>query len=382
MKLGLEVFLENHATKYTGKRIGIITNPTGVDQQMRSTVDLLFHHPDLEVTSLFGPEHGIRGDAKEGEKVVFSIDRPTELPVYSLYGKTRKPTQEMLKDVDVLIFDLQDIGSRYYTYIYTLAYVMETCKEFGKELIVLDRPNPISGNRKEGNVVDTSYTSFVGLLPIPNRHGLTVGELALLYKNEYGYDCELTVVEMEGWQRNMYFDDTGLLWVPPSPNTTSIDMCTLYAGTCFIEGTNLSEGRGTTQPFEIIGAPYFDGIAVAKRFNDRKMSGVIARPISFKPTYQKYQDELCYGVQLHVTDRKILSPVRTVITLLSDIAERYPVDFSFTEENQSGKSFFDLLAGNGTLRKQILQGNTDSYFEEAAEQLSAFETISQPYLIY
>lgn len=382
MEIGIDVFLKKHAENYKGKKVGLVTNLTGVNKQLDSIIDLLYHHPDIELTALYGPEHGIRGDAKEGEKVESSKDTLTNLPVYSLYGETRKPTKEMLADIDVMIFDLQDIGSRYYTYIYTMAYVMEACGENNIEFIVLDRPNPISGLKREGNVVDDNYTSFIGLVPIPNRHGLTIGELALLFKNEFNYSCDLTVVPMEGWTRSMYFEDTDLLWIPPSPNTTSIDMCILYAGTCLIEGTNLSEGRGTTQPFEIIGAPFIDGHQLAEKFNERKLEGIIARPVSFKPTYQKFNDEMCFGVQLHLTNRETIKPVASVIYLLKDIAQMYPNEFQFREETPSGKSFFDLLAGNGALRKMISAGNVEPYFEEANEDLERFEKIMQPYLLY
>lgn len=382
MELGLDVFLNQNSDICKGKRIGLITNLTGLNKQLESTIDLFFEHPDIYLTALYAPEHGIRGDAREGESVDSSIDEVTGLPVYSLYGETRKPTESMLEDVDILVLDLQDIGSRYYTYIYTMAYVMDACRELNKELIVLDRPNPISGDKREGNLVDKKYSSFIGLLPIPNRHGLTIGELALLYKHEYGYDCELTVIPMEGWTRSMHYEETDFFWVPPSPNTTSIDMCILYSGTCLIEGTNLSEGRGTTQPFEVIGAPFIDNRVLAEQFNSHQLKGVIARPVSFKPTYQKHKDELCYGVQLHITNRHDIAPLKSVITLLEDCAGLYPEDFEFREENDSGKSFFDLLAGNGTLRDQILKGETEDYYKEAEKQLADFESLCEPYYLY
>lgn len=382
MKLGIDVFLKDHTKKYKNQRIGLITNMTGVNKNLKPTIDLLYNHPDVNLVSLFGPEHGIRGDAKAGEGVEASVDQTTQLPVYSLYGETRKPTQEMLEDIDVLIFDLQDVGSRYYTYVYTMAYVMEACREYGKELVVLDRPNPIAGVKREGNLVDTDYHSFVGMYPILNRHGLTVGELALLYKNEFNLKCDLSLVPMKEWERTMYFDETGLQWVPPSPNTTTIDMCILYAGTCLFEGTNASEGRGTTQPFEIVGAPYIDGQALANQFNERQLKGVIARPTSFIPTYQKYKDELCSGVQLHVTDRETISPLKVAVSLLNDIAQMYPEAFAFSEEDDKGVSFFDLLAGNGQLRQQISEDDIDAYFKENKTQVNDFEKMIEPYLLY
>ena len=380
MKLGIDVFLEK-TKDYADKRIGLLTNLTGVNKDLVPTIDLLYNHPDVQLTALFAPEHGIRGDAKEGEAVEAEVDEITQLPVYSLYGKNRKPSKEMLEDIDLIVIDLQDIGSRYYTYIYTMAYVMEACKENNKQVVILDRPNPISGKNKEGNVVEEKFRSFVGLLPIANRHGLTIGELALLFKYEYGYTCDLVVIEMEGWKRDMYFEESNLFWVSPSPNTTNIDMCVLYSGTCLIEGTNLSEGRGTTRPFEVIGAPYISGYEVAKAFNHLNIPGVIARPTSFKPTYQKYNNEQCSGVQLHVTDRDSIKPLETVIKLLEIIARIYPDEFEFIS-NEKGKYFFDLLAGNGSLKEQIINSETDEYFENAHKELDEFKQISKQYHLY
>lgn len=381
VRLGLDIFLDDSYRKFKGKRIGLVTNMTGVNEQLKSGIDLFHDHLDIELTALFGPEHGIRGDAKEGEEVTTFNDPTTGLPVYSLYGDTRKPTKEMLDSVDVMVFDLQDIGSRYYTYIYTMAYVMEACLEYDKKFVVLDRPNPISGVKMEGNLVEEDVRSFVGLLPIPNRHGLTVGELAKLFKNEYGYNCDLTVIPMEGWQRDMYFDDTGLFWVPPSPNTTTLDMMLLYSGTCLVEGTNLSEGRGTTKPFEWIGAPYIDGQDLANQFNERKLPGVLARPITFSPTYQKFAGELCRGVQLHIENRDQVDALKIGVTLLETIVTMYPEDFDFIKNEQS-KYFFDLLAGTKQLKQAILDQQTEAFFENNKKQLDTFNKIRESYLIY
>ena len=381
MKLGVEVFLEDGYKPFIGNRIGLVTNMTGVNQKLTPTIELFVDHPGINLTALYGPEHGIREDAKEGERVQSSIDPYTNLPVYSLYGDSRKPTKEMLESVDVIVFDLQDIGSRYFTYIYTMAYVMEACGEQGKQFVVLDRPNPISGDRIEGNLVEEDVRSFVGLLPIPNRHGMTVGELAQLFKYKFGYNCDLTVVPMEGWLRSMYFDDTPVLWVPPSPNTTNIDMNVLYPGTCLIEGTNLSEGRGTTRPFEWIGAPYVDGQRLAKVFNEKKIEGVIARPISFKPTYQKHMNVICSGIQLHIVDRRILNAWETGLLLIETIAEMYPNDFSFIENGQK-KYFFDLLAGSKSIRERIWNGTTKEYIENCLSLIEGFQKEKKIYDIY
>ena len=381
MKLGLDVFLEKDFLPFKGKRIGLVSNMTGVNKRLIPSIDLFFEHPDINLTALYGPEHGIRGDAKEGEQVESSIDPYTNLPVYSLYGKSKKPSKEMLDPVDVIVFDLQDIGSRYYTFIYTMAYVMEACKEHGKQFVVLDRPNPISGEKMEGNLVEDDVRSFVGLLPIPNRHGMTVGELALLYKNEFGYDCDLTVIPMQGWKRKLYFDETGLFWVPPSPNTTNMDMSILYPGTCLVEGTNLSEGRGTTRPFELIGAPFIDGQQLAKEFNQRKVSGVLARPTSFIPFYQKHKEQICGGIQLHVENRHQLNSLEAGITLLETIAEMYPSDFHFIS-NENDKYFFDLLAGTKRLKSLVSEGKSRDFLESCHEKLESFQQLKEPYLIY
>lgn len=381
MKLGLDIFLEEKYKLFQDQRIGLITNMTGVNHRLVPTIDLFAQHPHIQLAALYSPEHGIRGDAKEGEKVASAIDPYTKLPVYSLYGEQRKPTEAMLTDVDVLIFDLQDIGSRYYTYIYTMANVMEACGEYDKQFVVLDRPNPIGGLQVEGNLVEDNVRSFVGMFPIPNRHGMTVGELALLFKHEFHYTCDLTVIEMCGWRRGYYFDDTDLFWVSPSPNTTDLDMMLLYPGTCFIEGTNLSEGRGTIRPFEYIGAPFIDSYQLANAFNERNVPGVIARPTSFVPTYQKYKNKTCGGIQLHVGDRRQFNAFEAGVILLEVIQKMYPNEFRFVQ-HESGRYFFDLLAGTKKLRQQILEGDSQSFLEDCRKQVECFRKQRKAYLLY
>jgi uncharacterized protein YbbC (DUF1343 family) len=263
-----------------------------------------------------------------------------------------------------------------------MAYMMEACAEQGKQFVVLDRPNPISGTAVEGNLVEENVRSFVGLYPIPNRHGMTVGELALLYKYEFGIDCDLTVIPMAGWEREQYYDETGLFWVPPSPNTTGIDMATLYPGTCLVEGTNLSEGRGTTRPFEYVGAPYLDSYRLARAFNDKQLPGVLARPISFIPTYQKHKEAACEGVQLHVVDRRAIHSLKTGLTLLEIIADIYPNDFAFVQHEENQRYMFDLLAGTNELRNQILNGRAHVFLEHCDAQSEAFKIRREPYLLY
>lgn len=381
MKLGIEVFLERHVASFKGKRIGLVTNMTGVNQKLVPTIDLFYEHPDIRLTALYGPEHGIRGDAKEGETVLSGIDPYTGLPVYSLYGETRKPTGDMLSDVDVIVIDLQDIGARYYTFIYTVANVMEVCKEYGKQVVILDRPNPINGHSREGNLVKEGFRSFVGNYSLPNRHGLTIGEIALLYKHEFGIDCELVVIPMEGWRRDMFFSDTGLIWVQPSPNSTGEIMSLLYPGTCLLEGTNISCGRGTTRPFEVAGAPFMDGYRLAKRFNKKGLPGVIARPTSYVPFYQKYKDELCHGVQIHITDKTQLHSLKTGLYLLETIAELYPDQFSFRDA-EDVRCHFNLLAGTDELMNRILEQRSDEFLTACDVELEAFRNRIKPYLLY
>ncbi|MFT4416247.1 exo-beta-N-acetylmuramidase NamZ domain-containing protein [Fredinandcohnia humi] len=382
MRTGLDHFFSQYLELCKGKRVGLVTNMTGVNKGLTPTIDLFHNHPDIYVTALYGPEHGIRGSAKEGEKIDSFVDPYTNIPVFSLYGSTKKPTKEMLDPVDILFFDLQDIGARYYTFIYTMAYVMEACAEFGKQFVVLDRPNPINGTSIEGNLVGEDVRSFVGLYPLPNRHGMTVGEIALMYKHEFGINCEVTVIPMEGWERHMYYDETDLFWIPPSPNTTGMDMCILYPGTCLVEGTNLSEGRGTTRPFEYVGSPFIEGYKLAKRFNERQLPGVIARPISFVPTYQKHKDTVCEGVQLHVTDRKLIHSLATGLTLLETIADMYPNDFEFVQFGEKKTYMFDLLAGSKEVKTLVLNGETNRFLEEIKEQQEAFKKQREPYLLY
>ena len=266
VELGVERLLED-PDLLKGKRVGLITNPTGVDSKMTSIVDLFAASDDFELTALYGPEHGVRGDAQAGSTVSSYIDDVTGLPVYSLYGATKKPTPEMLNDVDVLVFDIQDVGTRYYTYIYTMAYAMEAAAEQGIPFVVLDRPNPQGGLRVEGPVLDPTYSSFIGLYPIPLKHGMTVGELARLFNREYQIQADLEVVKMKGWKRSMSFEETGLPFVMPSPNMPTTDTVNVYPATGLFEGTNLSEGRGTTKPFQLIGAPYIEAHDYAKTLN-------------------------------------------------------------------------------------------------------------------
>jgi len=382
-RLGVEVLLQDEIDLIKDKRVGLITNPTGVDQNVTSIVDLLFNHPDVNLTSLYGPEHGVRGSAQAGQYVEQYTDEKTGLPVYSLYGKTKKPTPEMLSNVDVLLFDIQDVGARFYTYIYTMALAMEAAKENNIPIIVLDRPNPINGTKVEGPVLEDKYSSFIGEYPIPVRHGMTVGELAKLFNSEFDIGADLTVVEMVGWKRNMYFDETPSEWVLPSPNMPTLETALVYPGAALIEGTNVSEGRGTTKPFELIGAPFINGDNLAAKLNSYKLPGVTFRAASFIPTFSKHANVLSHGIQIHVTDRNAYKPFETGLYIVKTIHDMYPNDFQFREPSAAGISFFDNLVGNGSIRADIEAGKSVEEMKAAWQPgLDEFNVIRKQYLLY
>ncbi|MBB4823482.1 uncharacterized protein YbbC (DUF1343 family) [Sporosarcina luteola] len=382
VKLGIDVFLETYANEVRGERIGLLTNQTGVNGSLDSTIRLFFNHSDIDLAALFAPEHGLFTNMKEGEKFGNSRHSASGVPVFSLYGETKRPTDEMMDIIDTVVLDIQDIGARYYTYIYTMAYMMEACARKGKRMIVLDRPNPIGGIDVEGNIVASGYSSFVGLYPIPNRHGMTIGELATYFNEVFAIDCELTVVEMQGWTRSSLLPDTDLPWVPPSPNVTSIDMMLLYPGTCLLEGLNISEGRGTTQPFEILGAPFIDGERLQDAVNELGLKHVKARSTVFTPTYQKYAGEMCQGIQLHVLDRRKIEPVKTMVKVLDVLFKMYPDDITFLEYGSLKHPMFDLLAGSVTLRNGLRNGEPCEYVEECITGTKQFVADRERYLRY
>src|SRR5215211_453070 len=301
--LGLERLLEHDYAALRGARVGLICNQASVDHSFHHAADLLHQHEGIELCALFGPQHGIRGDVQDNMiESGHSIDRKTGLPVHSLYSETREPTDAMLNDLDVLIFDMQDVGCRIYTFVYTLANCMRAAHRLGKRVIVCDRPNPINGASVAGNIIEPEFASFVGQFPLPTRHGMTVGELAQLFNDHFKIGCDLEVIPMNGWRREFWHDDTDVPWVLPSPNMPAIDSATVFPGTVHFEGTQVSEGRGTTKPFELIGAPYIDPDAYADRLNSLELSGVFFRSCAFQPTFQKHAGVTCGGVQIHVTD--------------------------------------------------------------------------------
>ncbi|HSK71263.1 MAG TPA: DUF1343 domain-containing protein [Pyrinomonadaceae bacterium] len=387
VKLGLEKVLDEAAEVLKGLRVGLICNQASVNHHYQHAADLFFENSDINLNALFGPQHGIRGDVQDNMiETSHSTDASTKLPVYSLYSETREPTEEMLQNLDALVFDLQDVGCRVYTFIYTMANAMRACAKFGKEMVVLDRPNPIGGIAVEGSVLEKGHESFVGQFPIPMRHGMTTGELALLFNRESGLNCDLQVVEMEGWSRDLYFDETDAPWAMPSPNIPAVDTTVVFPGTVYFEGTQISEGRGTTRPFEIVGAPFVDANDFADALKSLELGGVIFRPISFLPTFQKHSGEVCGGVFLHVSDREVFEPVITGIAMVKVLFEMYPNDFKWKNtpyEYVFDRNPFDVIAGTTKLREQIEQGTPVEEIKKSWEKdVEEFCQLRSKYLLY
>lgn len=382
---GIEVLLSRRLDLVRSKRVGLVTNPTGADSKLRSTIDLLAARPGVRLAALFGPEHGARGEAQAGSRVASGTDPRLGIPVFSLYGDTRKPSPEMLLDpdgkgpLDVLVFDIQDVGTRAYTYISTLACCLEACAEAGIECVVLDRPNPLGGISMEGPVLEyPEQSSFVGLYPIPARHGMTVGELALLWNDRFlAKRARLTVVPMDGWRRGMWFDETGLPWVPPSPNMPTLETAIVYPGQVLLEATNVSEGRGTTKPFELFGAPWADGRALAERLNALGLPGAAFREAWFTPASSKYQGELCGGAQIHVLDRRAYRAFETTLHAIRALLDLYPERFEFRA------AAFDRLAGTRAVREALERGEpVEAIVARLEPALAEFARRRRPYLLY
>ncbi|MDI6618594.1 MAG: DUF1343 domain-containing protein [Clostridiales bacterium] len=375
---GIDV-IEKYSSIFEGKRLGLITGPTGLNKNLESTIDILNKRFDL--CALYSPEHGIRGNLQAGASVGTYVDEFTGITVYSLYGKNKKPSPEMLRGIDVLVMDVQDIGSRYYTYLYTMAYCMQSCAENGKTFVVLDRVNPVGGVEVEGNVLDTEFSSFVGMYPITQRYGLTIGEMAELMNSEFKIGCDLEVVKIEGWSRELYFDGTDLLWVNPTPNMPSLDAALLYNGTCLFEGTNVSEGRGTTRPFEIIGAPWIDPYRLSDGMNSKKLGGVKFRPVYFEPTFSKHKGELCKGVQVHIIDKKTVRPVEIGIHMLYEIMDMDMGKFQWIPPfKEGGHYFIDNLAGTDEVR--LRKCEAVELVEKWSKESLKFEKIKEKYHMY
>lgn len=341
-----------------------MANPTTVDRRLTHAADLLHRHPDVDLRCLFGPEHGLRGSAQDMVEVADGTDPGTGLPAASLYGTTIEslsPTPEQLADVDVLLFDIQDVGARYYTYAATMALCMRAARASRVKVVVLDRPNPIGGTAVEGGGLDAGLENFCGLYPVPQRHGMTLGELARLYNETFGIGCELDVVACEGWSRDAYHDECGLPWVMPSPNMPTPDTALVYPGMCLLEGTNLSEGRGTTRPFELFGAPFIDGGRLAAELRRHDLPGVLFRPCVIEPAFHKFSGERCGALQLHVTGRRAFEPYRTGLAVLVAVRELWPESFSWRAEPYEFRAdvpAIDLLTGSPAVRQAIDGGAT------------------------
>jgi uncharacterized protein YbbC (DUF1343 family) len=387
MKTGLDVLLESRLSLLDGARVGLIVNPASINSHFIHAADLFHQEGRIKLTALFGPQHGIRGETQDDmiEWQSFT-DRRTGLPAYSLYGESRKPTAEMLSGVDALVFDVQDVGTRVYTFIYTMALAMQAAGESGKRFIVLDRPNPINGLQVEGNIHERAFSSFVGMFPIPMRHAMTVGELARMFKGEFEIDCDLEVIEMEGWRRSMWFEETGLPWIMPSPNIPTFDTAVVYPGAVMIEGTNLSEARGTTRPFEIIGAPFIDPYALVTELGNDNLPGAVFRPLHFQPTFHKFSGEICGGMQIHVTDRDRFKPVATGVAIINAVRRLYPQSFAWKQppyEYVYDQLPFDAITGTSGLREQIEAGVSTGEIEQSWEEgVRDFVARREAYLLY
>lgn len=372
--------------RFAGRPLGLILHPASVTSDLRFSADWLLD-AGVRLDALFGPQHGARGEKQDNMiESDHYTDPVTGLPVHSLYSEVRKPTPEMLDGLDGLVFDLQDVGVRVYTFVWTMALAMEACAEAGIPFVVLDRPNPIGGEVREGAVLRPGFESFVGLHPIPLRHGLTAGELASWLNVERGIGCELEVVRCRGWRREMYWGDTGLPWVMPSPNLPTPDSCDVYPGMVLVEGTNLSEGRGTTRPFELFGAPWIDPIALADAVRGELGPGIALRPGWFEPTFQKHVGHVCGGGQLHVTDRRAVRSVHATVALFAAIRRLAPDDFGWRPppyEYEEVIPPIDILWGHDGLREGIDAGaSATEILEGVEEEIAAFEASVRPYLLY
>lgn len=375
---GVEVLVSSPPAVLEGKRVGLITNHTGRDRNGTSTIDLLAGSSRMRLVALFAPEHGIRGTAAEGELVSSSLDERSGLPIHSLYGETRKPTPEMLEGIEALVFDIQDVGARQYTYVYTMAYGMQAAAEKGIPFVVLDRANPVTGTRVDGNILDPAFSTFVGMYPIASRHGMTAGELARLFNQEFGFGTDLTVVPVEGWRREMWWDEAGLEWIAPSPALPTLESAIHYPGTVYLEGTNLSEGRRTEHPFQQTGAPWLRAAEVAEQMNAMRLPGVRFEAVEFsvRPAAAKYGGQRLPGVRLILTDRASYRPLDAVFHLISTIRRIHPQEFEWIP------SHFDRLAGTDRLRRAIEEGTLPALLQEWEREAERFRQQRAPYLLY
>jgi uncharacterized protein YbbC (DUF1343 family) len=386
VSVGLDVLVRERSSLIQGRRIGLLCHQASVTRDLTHAVDAIGAVPRGRLAALFAPEHGIAGVAQDLIQVATSRDRVTGLPVWSLYGRRLAPTREMLQGLDALVIDLQDVGARYYTYAWTMVLAMQACARAGLPVIVLDRPNPLGGVQMEGNVGDPAYASFVGLHPLPTRHGMTIGERAVYHNAQQQIGCDLTVVPMRGWRRAMRWEDTGAPWVAPSPNMPTLDTALVYPGGCLIEGTNLSEGRGTTRPFELVGAPFLDGRALARSLTARRLPGVVFRAAAFTPGFQKWKGQVCEGVQVHVTDAERFRSYATYLALITEARRQAPREFQWRRppyEFERVKLPIDLLCGGDGIRRAIERGVPMGQIERTWRPgLARFARERRPHLLY
>ena len=370
-----------------GARVGVVSNPASVDRDFRHIADRIAAHPDATLAALFGPQHGFHAAAQDNMVETGHARHPRlGVPVYSLYSDTREPTAAMLDGIDLLLIDLQDVGTRVYTYVWTMANCLRAAARASVRVVVCDRPNPVGGETVEGPVLDPAFASFVGQLPIPLRHGMTIGELARLFNAEFGIGADLQVTRMEGWLRSMYHDETGAPWVIPSPNLPTLDSAIVYPGMVLLEGTLLSEGRGTTRPFELAGAPGIDPDALAARLNALGLPGVHIRPATFEPTFQKHAGAVCGGCQLHVTGRRAFRPVMTAVAVIAAGRDALGEAFRWRKppyEYETARMPIDILAGSDALRRDIDQGRPlEAMAADWDDAVASFAPIRERYLLY
>jgi len=385
LTLGSERLLASGRLK--GQRIGVVSNPASVDSNLGHIVDRLASYPGARLTAIFGPQHGFRSDVQDNMiETAHTEDEMRRVPVYSLYSDTRKPTAAMLRNVDVLVIDLQDVGVRIYTYIHTMANCLQAAREHGVKVIVCDRPNPIGGVQVEGPVLVKGHESFVGMYPIPMRHGMTIAELARMFNEHFGLGADLEVVAMEGWRRTTYFDETGRTWIMSSPNIPTFDTTLVYPGAVLFEGTNVSEGRGTTRPFELLGAPWVAAERFAEAMNRRGLPGVLFRPVVFEPTFHKHAREACGGCQVHVLDRGAFHAVETGVALIEAFRAANPDRFAWKAppyEYEHDRIPIDVLAGSTELREQIEAGVPAHAIAQSWEPATqAFLRLRERFLLY
>jgi uncharacterized protein YbbC (DUF1343 family) len=375
VKTGIDVLEAEHFAALAAKHVGLITNASGRASDGQRTIDLLDHAPDVKLVALFSPEHGLEGLTTEGAKVDSSRDASTGLPVYSLYGDVERPSARMLQGIDTLVFDIQDVGARFYTYITTLGYCLEAAAKQGIEFYVLDRPNPINGAEVDGPLLDPDLHSFVGYFPVPIRHGMTVGELAEMFNRENHLSAKLHVIKMQGWQRTDWFDETGLPWINPSPNLRNLTEETLYPGVCLVEGANVSVGRGTDTPFEMVGAPWIDGRALATYLNGKKIQGVRFLPMDFKPLSDIFAGEVCPGVQIVLIDRQAFEPTEMGVELLAALDRLSPQDFKWGDTVR--------LVGSHKVMESLRSGESPArIWYDWQEDLEKFKRVRAQYLLY